>query len=463
MKIIKKENSEILKVIKMFIKKHRRIFLCLVFGFCTIGILSMTSPLYSYNPWADANIYLTTTRQMLRGKMLYRDVFDHKGPYLYLIHIPAVMISQWSFTGVYVIESLSASAFAWISLKTVHAETKKKALLALIGCFAVYGTVAFAHSDSAEEYCLPLLMASFYALETENYFLAGVMAGCVFWTKMTMCSYYIGWYIVMLVQYGMNAVRKTPKIIAGLAISSAPAIAMFALQPKVLWDGYFASNILYGLSGVAARHFSLPVRLYGILSDFCEIIFPFLMTLNVIVADRKRRFSVLVTWLFLLIPILYVNPYMGQYYYLAATFYAPLWAGIKTEKGARHIIEASVVVFALVTGNVSSMGKPVAQMKFVRIMKKDSGRVLEYGMQDYGFYTLMHQNPSDRYFFTPNMKKSDIEKAQQKALKSRKYKYVVTEENIGTPYKKIATAELDHKGIGEYFYLYKLEKQQKEK
>ena len=422
-------------------RKYRPVLICLAFGFCVIGVLSMTSPLYSYNPWPDANIYLTTTRQMLRGKMLYRDVFDHKGPYLYLIHIPAVLISQWSFFGVYIIESLFAAAFALISLKITHSKTVKKTVLTLIGCLAVYGTRAFAKSDSAEEYCLPLLMASFYALETDSYFLTGAMAGCIFWTKMTMCSYYIGWYIVMLQRHGMNAVKKTPEIAAGLLVASVPALIMFVSDLNILWDGYITSNIYYGLTGEPARCLSFEFRLLGILNDFYRIIIPVFLTVPVIFLDRKRGSAVFVTWVCLFVPIICVNPFMGKYYYLVLAMYAPLWSDIRFR--CRKIVTVLIIGSALLTGNIKNIGHPVYQMKFVNIIKKDPGRVFEYGILDYGFYTLMHQNPDNRFFFYPNMLRSDITKDQRKELKSGKYKYIVTRAEIGAPYKKVATTCFD--------------------
>ena len=44
-----------------------------------LALCSKSSPLYAFNDWMDANIFFTMGRSMLGGRVLYRDVFDHKG------------------------------------------------------------------------------------------------------------------------------------------------------------------------------------------------------------------------------------------------------------------------------------------------------------------------------------------------------------------------------------------------
>ena len=46
---------------------------------------SENSIIYPVNEWADVNMYLDVAKEMRNGALLYRDVFDHKGPYLYLM------------------------------------------------------------------------------------------------------------------------------------------------------------------------------------------------------------------------------------------------------------------------------------------------------------------------------------------------------------------------------------------
>ena len=49
---------------------------------------------YPINDWSDANIYFTIGKGMTRGQVVYRDLYDHKGPLLYALHALCALISQ---------------------------------------------------------------------------------------------------------------------------------------------------------------------------------------------------------------------------------------------------------------------------------------------------------------------------------------------------------------------------------
>ena len=71
---------------------------------------------YPINDWSDANIYFTIGKGMTRGQVVYRDLYDHKGPLLYALHALCALVSFDDFTGVYLMEMLFAAAF----LAAVH-------------------------------------------------------------------------------------------------------------------------------------------------------------------------------------------------------------------------------------------------------------------------------------------------------------------------------------------------------
>ena len=78
-------------------------------AFTTILICSKSSPLYPINDWTDANCYMTVGRAMLNGAMPYRDLFEHKGPVVYLLHALAAIVSDDSFFGVFLKEAAFCS------------------------------------------------------------------------------------------------------------------------------------------------------------------------------------------------------------------------------------------------------------------------------------------------------------------------------------------------------------------
>ena len=96
-------------------------------GIAAIALVlcSKSSPLYVLNDWMDANIFFTMGKSMFRGKVLYRDVFDHKGPVLYFLYGLASLIDYTGFTGVLVVEIIAFAFF--FALRSAHSGTAGRA------------------------------------------------------------------------------------------------------------------------------------------------------------------------------------------------------------------------------------------------------------------------------------------------------------------------------------------------
>ena len=60
--------------------------LCLAASAVLLLLCSQSSPLYPLNTWGDANCLLTVGRVMKAGGVVYRDIYEQKGPTLYLLH-----------------------------------------------------------------------------------------------------------------------------------------------------------------------------------------------------------------------------------------------------------------------------------------------------------------------------------------------------------------------------------------
>ena len=68
--------------------------LALVCSVLALIIASTSSPLYAANFWTDSNLYFTIGRGMTQGLMPYRDLFDHKGPLIFMIYALGAMVSD---------------------------------------------------------------------------------------------------------------------------------------------------------------------------------------------------------------------------------------------------------------------------------------------------------------------------------------------------------------------------------
>ena len=179
----------------------------LAFAFAILYICTASSPRYATNPWNDSNAFLTVGKAMANGMTVYKDIFEQKGPLLYLIHAIAYFISNTSFTGVYVMQSLTlcVTAFAAFKIASLYVGTGWSVASAVLTCFVMVNSACYYYGDSAEEFCLPFLMISIYYFcryfkNTEQdlpkrsvFFLVGFFAGCVAMIKFTVIGFWFAW------------------------------------------------------------------------------------------------------------------------------------------------------------------------------------------------------------------------------------------------------------------------------
>lgn len=221
---------------------------CLTASAVLLLLCSQCSPLYPINVWGDANCLLTVGRVMKAGGVVYRDIYEQKGPTLYLLHMIAACLSDSSFLGVYVLEVLSLAAALYLAcrmmLRRMSACTAC-ALAVLLGACVLIGG-AFSRGDSAEEFCLPYLMAAL-TLAFEEYgqhpgpmrrqtlFVCGLMAGMVATIKFTILGLFVG----LCIAEGVLALRA-----GGIrrALMSAGVFLAGMLLPVLLWCAYFAGH-----------------------------------------------------------------------------------------------------------------------------------------------------------------------------------------------------------------------------
>ena len=81
----------------------KKIMYCVFISFIFLLICTKSSPLYVLNDWYDAECFFTVGKSMIKGKVPYLDLFEQKGPLLFLIYGIASLISNNSFIGVFIL------------------------------------------------------------------------------------------------------------------------------------------------------------------------------------------------------------------------------------------------------------------------------------------------------------------------------------------------------------------------
>lgn len=221
---------------------------CLLCAFIFIGICSRSSPIYPLNDWVDANCYFTVGKSMANGRVLYRDIYEQKGILLYVLHMIAYFISNTTFFGMYIIESLFFSAFLFLSYKTARMWLGISACLAFLPAISYFllTSVSLRQGDSAEEMCLPFIMYAIYIMvstaenedsmpDASQCFILGACAACIFFIKFTLTGIYIG-YIILAVIFAINDKKILP------LLRSALFFALGAITVSIPFMVYFAVN-----------------------------------------------------------------------------------------------------------------------------------------------------------------------------------------------------------------------------
>lgn len=101
---------------------------------------------------------------MLSGKVLYRDVFDHKGPVLYLLYGLGVAAGPHGLYRRICAGNLRLRGVSrpWPVTAELLRSKPLHPVWCLVPAAAVGGLPAFSHGGSAEELLLPFLAAALY-------------------------------------------------------------------------------------------------------------------------------------------------------------------------------------------------------------------------------------------------------------------------------------------------------------
>lgn len=451
--------------------------LCLLISFVGLLICTKSSPLYPFNDWADANAFFTMGKGMMSGKVLYRDLFDHKGPLLYFIYGIATLISPRSFFGVFVFEVFSFSFFLFSCYKSLNLFCDHKnslIYLPVISAF-VLNLKSFVHGGSAEEFSLPLVAISlFYLLAYfKNVFprplparwilLNGIIAGCVLWIKFSFLGFWFGWILSILIcslikKQFFSALKTGFLFLVGILIATLPWLVYFGVNHSI--NDWLISYLV-----INSVNYPVPMSLiahiqfvFSAISGQVGVnpIFGAILWLGLIFFLLSRKFfSTLLPRLLTvsLVFFLSVSVYSGGlrflYYYLIL---APL-SVLGFIVFDRYVVQetklrlspksslATVFLLLLVlsiysfrfqdnTYMIKWQQKDLVQYKFADIIAQtDAPSLLEYGTLDLGFYTTTGIVPNCRFFVRQNLNQSKfllIGDEQNRYVKEKMVDYLIT-------------------------------------
>ena len=140
------------------------IFFYATFLFVCIFVLfqSPLAPFAKSSCGIDSGIYIYSARQILDGQIMYKDIVDHKGPFLYLINVLALFIFNGKFIGIWIFEIISLFAASIIMYKTARFFAGKISSFFAVVTAALFLVPLLNGGNYTEEWALPFISIASY-------------------------------------------------------------------------------------------------------------------------------------------------------------------------------------------------------------------------------------------------------------------------------------------------------------
>ena len=471
----------------------RRFLWALVIAFSALFLLSKSSPAYPVNDWSDANIYLTIGRGMTRGQVVYRDLYDHKGPLLYALHALCALVDFRGFTGVYLMEALLLACMLFCAGGLMRVFGLRRSVPVLLPVLAVVicSSFSFLQGDSAEEMCLPLMMATLWGvcaflksgegrMSARALVLHGWLAGHVFWIKFTLIGAHAGLLSFVLLRHLFRREWKALGacilwLLAGFGLSTLPWVIYFGASGALadwlkvyLWDNLF----LYS----AGESAGLMARLRAMLLCGWEwfsqnLRYTLLIVVGLVWFALREKQTRLAVWLMAALSALavFVGGKSYPYYGLALAGMAVLGLialGRWLERAPAWLAAVSLAVCLaacpLISHNMNAdYGAPIFSPREETMQHRIAAHIpqdatlLNYGFMDAGFYTAAGVVPQVKYFHQTNVPLEEMTSEQRRYVEEGLCDYVVTRSPLQNERYELVT-EAESPGFWyERVYLYR--------
>ena len=186
-------------------------YLILFVGAVLVLLTSTLSPLANIISDSDSQVYVFCAEQILSGKIMYKDIFDHKGPLLYLLNIIGLLIGGGKNIGIWLVEIVSlfvALIFIYKSICLFY--DKFVALLSSFSSLVLFMLIF--NGNLPEEYAVSFMSIAVYyfckifnglSVRKKDYFIIAICFACVFFLKPNLTAIWmVGWlmYFILLVK-----------------------------------------------------------------------------------------------------------------------------------------------------------------------------------------------------------------------------------------------------------------------
>lgn len=481
----------------------------LIVSILILLICSKNSLLYPYNDWVDGHAFFTMGKGMFNGKVPYKDLFEQKGPLLYLIYGIGYLISHDTFLGIYILEVISYTIFGYFLFKIARNYLNQfySLLIAIMTLAIISGSISFVQGGSAEEFCLPFIASSMYSfikIINENNFenkyllINGAIAGCISLIKFNLLGFWFIW--MALYFFKLISLKEIKKafiscvyFLVGMFIPIFISIVYFTINGAL--KDYYDVYIIFNLTAYSTT-IDLKTRILNMLSAIFQQMkynrtIYILLCLGFVNCLTTKTYKniwinifILLSFIFLMIGV-YIGGVPFIYYFLCFEAYIIfgfiLIFSIIQKYLDKQIISLVILCmgimfsmhYSLKSPNRSYMNIPqsaYAQYVFKDIIEASKNKtLLNYDNLDGGFYTTCNIVPNVKYFMRQNVgydRYPQIIDGQRYAIKNKETEFVVIREYfenegyrknipyLNDNYKEIKKCKQLYEGMEFTYYLY---------
>ncbi len=220
-------------------------------------------PLNGFQPIGDSAVFIYVGERMGEGLLPYRDLFDHKGPLLYVIEAAGCAMTPGKYTGLWILELLNLTVTLTLMLAVCSHLCRRRSstVLAVMLAFVVCGRQLYEGGNLTEEYALPwialgmLVFLRYFRTGVLHYrevLLLGVAFGAILLLRINMAALWLAWTPVTLVLLWRRGQKSAvPRCIGSFLLGMGMILAPFLLWMLVrgflreFWACYVLFNFRY--------------------------------------------------------------------------------------------------------------------------------------------------------------------------------------------------------------------------
>ena len=323
---------------------HSKILFAVIIFLPAFFISSYFTSFYgnSYAHGTDSAVFVYIGQRMHSGFVPYRDMFDHKGIYLYFLEFLATSLDDF---GIYLLDfcSVFVSTALIYKISRLMCESQSACLDSVLFIFLVsaYPIYKKGGGNLTEYYALPCISWSLYifikSLKSKtvsfcDFFCVGITFTIVLLLRVNMVAqwvFFIPFIFVIFLKNKQNSalLRMILGVVSGVIVATLPAVIYFCAtkSAKFFWDSYILFNFKYisqetvgqdnvGRLLVAFDFFSLffipnvlmivaTLKIYkniGVVANFLAYLFTFYF---VIISGRSYNHYAIILLPFFALPI----------------------------------------------------------------------------------------------------------------------------------------------------------------